>query len=331
VEVVTGVATDAPNGYAAYDVSLDGTLAYLPSAVYSADRLLTEVTRRGNERRLLPAPARYAEPRLAPDGRRFALTVTPPGGNSDVWVHDPARDAATRLTTHGASDFGAEWVNGGREIVYMSERPLFELYRREADASRPERPFLAGDADRISGGVSAAGRLLAFMFSRPADQQLWTVRVDSAGTARAYLQSEFDISHPAPSPNERWLAYDSDESGQVEVYVQSYPDPTRSRRQVSSGGGSEPLWTRGGREIVFRRGGAVLAAAFDPATGEVDRPVELFSGPYLDQTEATSPRSWDAARDGERFLMLRWPPERGSPRVEVVLGWLRELERQVRP
>jgi hypothetical protein len=69
----------------------------------------------------------------------------------------------------------------------------------------------------------------------------------------------------------------------------------------------------------------VLAAPFDPTTGDVGRPVELFSGPYLDQTESTNPRSWDVSRDGERFLLLRWPPERGSPRVEVVLGWFADL------
>jgi hypothetical protein len=125
------------------------------------------------------------------------------------------------------------------------------------------------------------------------------------------------------------MAYDSDESGRIEVYVQSYPDAGQSRWKVSSDGGSEPLWTRSGHELVFRKGGSVMAVDMDVARGRSGRPVALFAGAYPDSPGWTRPRSYDVSRDGERFLLLKRPPATSRPRINIVLNWFDELRAKV--
>ncbi len=121
------------------------------------------------------------------------------------------------------------------------------------------------------------------------------------------------------------MAYDSDESGRIEVFAQSFPDPSGKRWKISPTSGSEPLWTKGGRELVYRKGDSVMAVSVDLERGSIGQPVGLFGGRYPDSPGWTRPRSYDASRDGERFLMMRLPAQRPRPRIAVVLNWFDEL------
>ena len=329
VVVVDDVAMNYSDGFAAYDVSPSGTLVVMPASVAGSRFQVVEVDRRGAERLVLAEPDRYQNPRFAPDGRRISLDITPARGASDVWVVDPARGSRTRVTSEAASDFGALWTPDGRDLIYMSERPLFELFRRAADGSRAPEQLLGGEHDRILGSVSADGRLLAFVLSVADGTDLWTVPLRGDPSPRQYLANGFQHGHPALSPDGRWMAYDSDESGRVEVYVQSFPDPTAARRQVSSGGGSEPLWTRGGRELVFRRGDSAMAVTVEPGSGAVSTPAVLFAGPYDSRSNWFAPRSYDATPDGQRFLLLKWPAGDVRRRVLVTTHWFDELRARV--
>jgi len=327
--VVDDVAMNYSDGFAGYDVSPSGTLVLLPTSVAGTRFQVVEADRRGVERAVLADADRYANPRFSPDQRRMSIDITPARGASDVWVVDLIRSSRTRVTSEEASDFGALWTADGRDLVYMSERPLFELFRRAADGSRAPEQLLGGQHDRILGSISADGRLLAFTLSVANGTDLWTVSLRGPPSPRQYLANGFLLGHPALSPDGRWMAFDSDESGRVEVYVQSFPDPTLTRRQVSSGGGSEPLWTRGGRELVFRRGDSVMAATVEPTTGAVGAPALLFAGPYDDKPEWTGPRSYDVTPDGERFLLLRWPTGDVRRQVVITTHWFDELRARV--
>ena len=125
------------------------------------------------------------------------------------------------------------------------------------------------------------------------------------------------------------MAYDSDESGRVEVYAQSYPNPSLKRWKVSPANASEPMWTRGGRELVYRKGDSVMAVSVDLENGRSSPPRALFAGPYPDNPGWTRPRSYDVSRDGERFLMMKLPAEELRPRIAVVLNWFAELRAKV--
>ncbi len=329
VIVVDNVSMNLTDGFAAYDVSPSGTLAVIPASVARRSFVLVEVDRKGGERVLLAAPDRYAHPIYSPDQRRISVDITPARGASDVWVVDLERGGRTRITAEPSSDFSALWTPDGRDLVYMSERPLFELFRRAADGSRRPERVIGGAHDRILGSISADGRLIAYTKSMSSGSDIWTLPLTGAAEEREYLANGFQLGHPALSPDTRWMAYDSDESGRVEVYVQSYPDPTQARRQVSTGGGSEPIWTRGGRELVFRRGDSVMVAAMDPGTGTVGTPAVLFAGRFDADPGWAQTRSYDVTPDGERFLLLRRPEGAARPRVHVTIGWWPELRARV--
>jgi hypothetical protein len=152
--------------------------------------------------------------------------------------------------------------------------------------------------------------------------ELWLLPLD--GTApKPFLQTPFHLWHPAISPDGRWLAFDSGESGAREVYICSYPDPSRARRQVSVGGGWEPVWTQGGRELVYRHLDTLMAVSVDPRTGEIGQAAALFSG-YPGYSLG---RTYDVSPDGQRFLLIKHPPELSSRRIELVLNWFPELRR----
>src|SRR5207244_5351062 len=161
------------DGAAAFDVSENGTLAYLPVSSAIRETELVLVDRRGNESRALPASDRYDHPRLSPEGGRIAVDIPSANSLGDIWVFQVGRSGGLRLTAEGGRDFGAEWTPDGRELIYSSEHPFFDLYRRAADASRPAEPLFTAGFDRYTGSVCAGGRLFAFSTAAPGGQ-LWT-------------------------------------------------------------------------------------------------------------------------------------------------------------
>jgi len=327
--VLDSVAMNPTDGAAAFDVSENGTLAYLPVSSYVTESDVVMVDRRGHETRALPTRDRYNHPRLSPDGGRISVDIRSANSLGDVWVFQVGRAGGIRVTAGGGRDFGAEWTPDGRELIYSSERPFFDLYRRAADASRPAEPLLTGTYDRYTGAVSRDGRLFAFVLSVPGGAELWTVQLRGAPVATRYFGNGFNLAHPILSPDGRWMAYDSDESGRVEVYAQSFPDPQRKRWKVSPTNGSEPMWTRGGRELVYRKGDTVMAVSIDLESGRSGPPRALFAGSYPDNPGWTRPRSYDVTPDGERFLMTKLPDAQPRPRIVVILNWFDELRAKV--
>jgi Tol biopolymer transport system component/tRNA A-37 threonylcarbamoyl transferase component Bud32 len=330
VPVVDDVAMNLTDGAAAFDVSETGTLAYLPVESYVTDTELVLVDRKGNESLALPRRDRYNNPRLSPDGTRVSVDIRPANSMGDVWVFEIGRSGGTRLTAEGGHDFGAEWTPDGKELIFSSERPFFDLYRRAADASQPAEPLLTGTYDHYTGAVSRDGKTFALSLAVPGGGEIWTIPLQGPATATKYFANGFNLGHATLSPDGRWMAYDSDESGQgVDVFIQSFPDPRVKRLKVSPAHGSEPMWTQGGRELVYREGDKVMAVSIDAATGTSGPPRILFSGPYPDNPGWTRPRSYDVTPDGERFLLTKRPGEQARPSVTIVLNWTEELKQRV--
>jgi serine/threonine-protein kinase len=327
--VVDSVAMNPTDGAAAFDVSENGTLAYLPVYSYFTETDVVLVDRRGNATRALPGRDRYSNPRLSPDGNRISVDIRSANSMGDVWVFQMGGSGGTRVTAEGGRDFGAEWTPDGKELIYSSENPFFDLYRRASDASRPAEPLLTGGFDHYTGSVSLDGRLFIFVLAAPGPGEIWTVPLQGKPVPTRYLANGFNLGHPVLSPDGRWMAYDSDESGRVEVYAQSFPDPSIKRWKISPVNGSEPMWTRGGRELVYRKGDSVMAVSVDLDNGRIGQPTALFAGPYPDNPGWTRPRSYDVSRDGERFLLTRLPADPPRPRIVVVLNWFEELRGKV--
>jgi serine/threonine-protein kinase len=329
VPVVDDVAMNLTDGAAAFDVSETGTLAYLPVDSYVNDTEVVLVDRSGKESLALPKRDRYGNPRLSPDGARVSVDIRSADSMGDVWVFEIGRSGGTRISAEGGREFGAEWTPDGKQLIFSSERPFFDLYRRSSDATQPAEALLTASYDHYTGSVSRDGKLFAFSVAVPGGE-IWTVPLQGAPTPTQYFANGFNLGHPTLSPDGRWMAYDSDESGQgVDVFIQSFPDPRVKRVKVSPAHGSEPMWTQGGRELVYREGEKVMAVSIDLATGASGPPRVLFSGPYPDNPGWTRPRSYDVTPDGERFLLTKLPGEQPRPRVMVVLNWQEELKQRV--
>ncbi len=317
VPVVEDVAMGLGQGSAGISFSDNGIMAYVPASVWNAKSLLVWVDRAGNEELIVEAPDRYNYPQLSPDGRRLAYSII--RENEDVVVRDLARGVSTPLTRGAAEEFGPVWTPDGERVIYESDQPPYAIFWRDSDALGPEVPLLQNEYDNFASSVSPDGKILAYKQSNPDD--IWLLPLEG-GDSEIYRKTEFNEFALVFSPDGRWIAYASDESGRHEVYVQSYPDPTEARQQVSTDGGTMPLWARDGRELFYRNGKKMMSASFDTASGSPGTSSVLFEGRYLSNRNV---RGYDLAADG-RFIMVRTPDESLPRQINVVLNWFDELK-----
>jgi serine/threonine-protein kinase len=322
--VVDDVAMDHSSGLAAYDISTDGTLVYIRASELNAPSRLVWVDRDGGEEPVVPDPEVYSQVDISPDGKTVAVVINQPGQAEDLWTIDLARGTRTRIAAGAGADFAPLWTPDGGRLIYTSEQPVFDLYVRTSDASAPASPLVSSDFDKYAGSVTADGRSLLFHRTTEDGSELWKVALDGQSEPEPVLAPGYNVSEPAASPDGSWIAYVSDESGRDQVYLSSYPDPGRLRRQVSVNGGVSPRWTRAGREIVYQHGDRMWAVAVDPETGELGRPELLFEGPYR-MAPIGSTRGYDVTPDGRRFLMVKRAEGREPRRVIVVTDFYAEL------
>ncbi len=324
VPVVEDVAMGPEEGSAGIAFSDNGIMAYIPASVWNAKSLLLWVDRAGNEELLIETPDLYESPQLSPDGRRLAYTIID-RGSRDVVIRDLARGVSTPLARGDAAEFGPLWTPDGERVIYQSDRPPYDIFWRDSDALGPEVPLLQNEYDNHASSVSPDGEILAYVENNAETQgDIWLLPLEG-GDPEIYRKTEFSELAPAFSPDGRWIAYSSNESGRFEVYVQSYPDPAEARQRVSADGGTEPLWARDGRELFYRNGKKMMAASFDTASGSPGTPSVLFERRYLlDQNG----RGYDLALDG-RFIMVRTPDESLPRQINVVLNWFEELREKM--
>ena len=180
--------------------------------------------------------------------------------------------------------------------------------------------FLPDESELLVFGGSTGG------VGGAANDDISSIRLEGEDRVTPMLATTFQESYPAVSPDGRWLAYVSDESGVEEVYVRPYPDIDSGRWQVSTGGGTQPLWSRDGQELFYRSADAVMAVAVDTDPSfSVESPEVLFDGDYH---LADGGPNYDVSPDGERFLMIEQTESTATtPQIVVVLDWFEELRR----
>ena len=214
----------------------------------------------------------------------------------------------------------------GVEDAVKIETPVYDLHRSPIDGTAAETLFVS-NKDKMAMAVSPDGQTLAYMEAAARERLLFAPVAGGASTPfdpRESSQRAADFS-----PDGRWVVYDEVGANlRSEVYVRAI-DGQGGRRQVSSDGGDQPRWTRGGREIVYRKGDAMLAASFDPATREVGVPALLFAKKDAGRLGGGRTVGYDVTPDGSRFLLVT-PVERetAQPTV-VVINWLEELKRKL--
>jgi len=326
-------------GAANYSVSQDGRLVYARGAVSAQTRTLVWVDRDGGEESIAAPPRAYASPRISPDGTKLVLNAR--DQDQDLWVWDFTRKTLTRLTFDPGQDRFPVWSADGEMIAYSSERTEggqtdgfnTALDWRAADGTgAPERLFTSPGQIFPHSFLPDGSGILAHGDPTGANENddiaLYSTEEEDSTTA--LLETSFQELMAEVSPDGRWLAYISDESGIFEIYVRPFPDINAGRWQVSTGGGTEPLWARDGETLFYRGEEALMAVPVEIAQGfAAGNPEVVFEGSQYSVGLGFGGRSYDTV-DGERFLMIR-PFQDASSTTQfiVVLNWLRELERLV--
>ncbi len=327
VPVVNDVAVETTNGVAGYAVSETGTLVYLKGSEWRVPRRVVWTNRAGIERLLLPDPGLWAEPRLSPNGRWLAVTRMDP--TRQIWLYDLSRQVFTQLTRSAGVSFNAIWMPDGRSVIHTVESPVYDLQSAPIDGSAPER-LVVSDFDKMASSVSPDGRTVVYHETSVQDRLMFA---PIAGGDPVPLEDRPTSQRNASfSPDGRWLAYEElGENGTPQVYVRAGSEEEQSgRRQISADGGDQPRWTRTGREIVYRKGDAVLSVSFEPATGEVGTPVLLFRKREAGRLGGGRTIGYDVTPDGSQFLLVIPIDRPGAQPTVVVLNWLEELKRRVK-
>jgi Tol biopolymer transport system component len=277
----------------------------------------------------LPAPVRsYRTPRISPDGRQVTVTSSESGDN--IWLYDLARETLTRLTFEGRLNGTAIWTPDGRRIAFSSDRTgPSNVFWQPADGSGSAEQLTEFISDYLHtlGSWSPDRQALAFVEINPATgHDIWVLRL-SDRKPQPFLQTQFNETAPAFSPDGRWLAYASDETGRYEIYVQPYPGPG-GKWQISTEGGTEAVWAHDG-EIFYRQGNKMMAVGTETQPAfSAGTPKVLFEGQYV-RTLQTMP-NYDVSRDGQRLLMVKASEQtEAATQINVVLNWFEELKRRV--
>jgi len=288
--------------------------------------------------RILAGEAFYGWPRLSPDGDRVAIAIS-----SGIWIRDLRRGTEMRLNRRGHSPV---WSPDGRRLTFME--PLGRppgLYSMPADASRPPEVFLEG-TQMADGAWSPDGRAFVFVRVSPSTQRDIWVR-PTEGSPQPFLATPYNEFSPRVSPDGRWVAYVTDQTGENRVFVQPFPGGG-APVPVSTGPGTEPVWSRDGRELFYRSDEALMAApvrateVFDVETPAALVPASAMRRPRLlnlsfnGPGEASAP-SYDVSLDGRQFLFVLPDDDDGTggqasetrPQIHVVVNWLERLERLV--
>ena len=287
-------------GAGLFRISDNGRLVYAVAGSSGVERSLVWVDREGREEAVDAEPRPYVGLRVAPDGERAAVVVLDGDGNEDVLIYDLVRNIPTRFTFDPASDSYPIWSPDGERVVFASTRggPR-NLFWKAADGTGEAQRLTTSEVNQFSSSWSPDGMTLVLAESHPQTAlDIAVLAMDDERASATLIETEFGDAFPEISPDGRWMAYHSNESGQYEIYVRPFPNVDTGRWQVSRGGGRKPVWAPDGRELFYRRDGdltmMVVAIETEPTFNSGNSEV-LFEA--TDFPIPLGPRRFDAFAD----------------------------------
>jgi eukaryotic-like serine/threonine-protein kinase len=319
-----------------FSCSPNGVLAYQGENTGANSRMIM-FDRTGKDIRTIGSPGDLIAHKISPDGQRLALGVMDASvGNYKMWVYDVFREKETRLT------FGPDrvsfplWAPDGNALVYgANKRGPYDIFEKRADSTGSEQLLLQSDTSKFPTDWSADGRFVAYSASvGTSKMEMWILPRSGERKPYVFLQGDFNVGEGRFSPDGRWLAYTSDESGRAEVYVTPFPSGA-SKWQVSTAGGSNPRWRHDGKEMFYLAANSELTAAEVSISGSVFqvgavRPlfhIVLRTGPSRLELSPTSGQiGYDAGPDGKWFV-VNSPLAGSPPPITLVTNWAAELKK----
>ena len=320
IPIIDGVKSGAANGDADFAVSDNGTLVFQPGTFSSYQRNLVWMDRTGKTRNVIEGIRPYAFPVISPNGQRVALTLQ--GSSFDVWVYDLGRGTLTRAS-FGGDDYRPHWSPDGRMLGYDSSKSgQQQVYVKRGVEQGAEAAMTDGPENKEFYGWTPDGHEIIFgRQNKDTGWDLYAAGVEGDHKPRPLVVGPFNQNEAQLSPDGKWLAYVSDESGEPEVFVQAMKDPG-TRAQVSSEGGTDPRWAHAGDELLFRSNRRVMSVKLSPGGAlSLSKPVLLFE-------DKKDWNGYDVASDG-RLVVARNAEDKGSgTQINVVLHWFEELKKK---
>jgi serine/threonine-protein kinase len=309
-----------------FSISDTGSLIYVSGGIVpDMQNSLVWVDQKGTEQPVTDLKFPFHAPRLSPDGQRVAYETA--GREWQIWVYDLGRGTNSRLTGEGRA-VNPVWAPDGKRLLFSWQQSVADnLFWQPYDESSPMECLTTSEFHQRAGSWSLDGKTVFLMGGHPDTGFDISLMDVSSGSVTPFLSSKFDETNPQISPDGRWVAYISNESGRSEIYVRPFPGPGL-KLQISNEGGSEPLWARNGKRLFYRRQGQLWVV--DVQTDGVfatskprllfDKPEYLTSSPY---------RTYDLSLDSQRFLMAKGEQRKPAPVTEMILiqNWFEELKR----
>jgi serine/threonine-protein kinase len=322
------------SGAANFAISRTGVLVYVPGgASRDVPRSLVWVDRQGHEEGLNAPQRPYSMARLSPDGRRVALQVDDP--ERDLWIWDLNRLTLTRFTFDPAPDNMPVWTPDGARIIFNSTRNgVQNIYSQAADGTGGVERLTTSPHPQFPFSITPDGtRLLLGEVSPGTGADVRQFLLKGGQDTEPLVQTAFGEYSPKISDNGQWMAYQSNDSGQFQIYVRPFPKVDSGRWQISTAGGTRPVWARSGRELFYLDSNNILNAVSVEAGGSGFRagtPKAVLSQAYF---SGFNLGAFDVSPDGQRFLMIKEPTDPSqqpqAPSIVVAVNWLDEFTQQV--
>jgi dipeptidyl aminopeptidase/acylaminoacyl peptidase len=316
---------EVSHSFSEFSVSDSGVLAYQRRSANKTDGLIW-LDRRGKQLGSIAAPANYSVHRLSPDEKRVAGSRLDESGVGDIWLLELSRGITSRFTSDPAFDWVPVWSPDGSRIVFNSNRKgSMDLYLKALSGGGLEEVLLESNTLKLPTDWSRDDRFILYedADSNTNRSDLWVLPLSGDRKPMPFLQTPFAELQGQFSPNGRWIAYMSDESGRFEVYVQSFPAPG-GKWQISTDGGTMPRWRRDGKELFYLAADRKLMAVEVKADSTFSSvPRALFAAPPFPD------RSYSVTADGQRFLFNSSRKEAVSTPITVVINWTADLRKKL--
>lgn len=316
-----------PSALGIFSISMNGVLCY-----QTGNREISQLTwfdRSGKQLGQTGPPGLFNEPTLSPNGQRVALN-SDTRELGDIWILELARGTFTRFTFDPNTDRRPVWSPDGTRVVFSSNRSgVDNLYQRLATGAGGDELLLSSDHTMIADDWSKDGRFLLYEQHRAGtNRDLWILPMTGDRKPFLFLQTEFDETHAQFSPDSRWIAYVSNESGRPEVYVQSFP-ASGGKWQVSVDGGDQPQWRPDAKEIFYMRPDRKLMAVSVTAGDSFQQgaPAALFQTRVETSNSTGARNNYLVTADGQRFLVNNIILDSGSQPINVVINWTAQLKK----
>ena len=321
---LTNATFPTGSGVAHFGFSRTGSLVYLAGGEQAGERPLVWVDRTGAVESLGAPPRNYVRPTLSPDGRQIALNIA--GDPTDVWVYDIARGTLTRLTFEG-NNFRPVWTPDGTRIVFPSDRGgSRQLFWKSANGAGTAEQLTNDELSPGVTSISPDGKLALVSLNPTGTNDIGIVELQGERNITVFLKTPFDEGVPVISPDGRWVAHLSTESGRPEIYVRPFPGPG-GKWQISTEGGVAPVWARNGRELFWASSPTGQLMAVDITTEPAGTPRVVLEESFR-LAAGVQGANYDVSPDGQRFLMVPGGAA-NLTQLNVVLNWFEELKARV--